>query len=280
MRIVLLGGGESVGDSSAGNTILGREQFKTGDVSETVTLNCQGEIARQLTVVDTPGWWGSVQQNPEWVTEEIMRSVSLCPPGPNALLLNIPVWLFFTEIDRRAVQEHLELFGDKVWKHTIVLFTGADCLRNRTIEQHIENKGKELQWLIKKCGNRHHVLNNRMMDNRNQVKELLQKIEEMVAGNKGRYYDTEMFPKKKEIIKPKGSLDQIGKQHEKKESTREEELKEKMRKTLKEEQLKKETDKSTLPVKRRSRKTPLIPPSSPPPPLPPYSESDLYSITV
>ncbi|XP_069054220.1 GTPase IMAP family member 9-like [Lepisosteus oculatus] len=188
IRIVLLGERWS-GKSSAGNTILGREEFETeGEPQECEKR--QGEVAgRQITVVDTPGWGSSfiIRANPQRVREEVVRSVSLCPPGPHALLLVINVnsckyW--------RLAEEHLELLSERVWRHTIVLFTWGDTLGDTTIEQHIERGGKKLQCLVEKCGNRYHVLNDR--GDRTQVTELLEKIEDMVAENYGQYFTTDI----------------------------------------------------------------------------------------
>ncbi|XP_066578376.1 GTPase IMAP family member 4 [Amia ocellicauda] len=185
LRIVLLGG-RWTGKSSSGNTILGREEFKTGRVTKQCEKS-QSEVARrQVTVVRAPGWgrWDSVQKTPVWVKQEIVCSVSLCPPGPHALLLVIPVGrVFFIERDKAVAQEHLELLSERVWRHTIVLFTWGDELRDPTIEQHIE-RNKELQRLVEKCGNRYHVLNNSNRGDGNQVTELLDKIQEMVAQNR------------------------------------------------------------------------------------------------
>ncbi|XP_036376429.1 uncharacterized protein LOC118772232 [Megalops cyprinoides] len=190
LRIVLLGG-RYAGKSSAGNTILGREEFESG-IRTAQCVKRQGEVAgRQLTVIDTPGWWrnNSVKKTPELDKQEIVRSVSLCPPGPYALFLVINVSSSFTETNRRAAQEHLELLSERVWRHTIVLFTRGDWLGDTTIEQHIESEGKTLQWLVEKCGNRYHVLNNENRDDGTQVTELLEKIEEVVAGHGGCHYE-------------------------------------------------------------------------------------------
>ncbi|XP_042564117.1 GTPase IMAP family member 2-like [Clupea harengus] len=189
MRIVLLGSRRN-GESSSGNTILGREEFDTsGRTAECVKR--EGETAgRHITVVEAPGWFCnvSVENTPEGVKQEIVLSVSLCPPGPHAVLLVINPIKSFTETHRREVQEHLELLGERVWSHTIVLFTCGASLGSTTIEQHIEREGKALQWVVEKCGNRYHVVDNNKSDG-GQVTELLEKIEEMVAGNRGHHFD-------------------------------------------------------------------------------------------
>ncbi|KAG5267787.1 hypothetical protein AALO_G00225750 [Alosa alosa] len=86
-------------------------------------------------------------------------------------------------------QSYVELLGERVWSHTMVLFTYGDWLGNMTIEQYIEGEGGTLHWLIDKCGNRYHVFNNQKRCDRSQVEELLEKVEEMVAGNGGHHYD-------------------------------------------------------------------------------------------
>ena len=83
MRIILLGPRAS-GKSSSGNTILGTEEF-----SLERTAQCekrQGDVAgRQVTVIDTPGWWidDPLNDTSELIKQEIVLSASLCPPGPH-----------------------------------------------------------------------------------------------------------------------------------------------------------------------------------------------------
>ncbi|XP_042560168.1 GTPase IMAP family member 4-like [Clupea harengus] len=188
MRIVLLGSRRE-GKSSSGNTILGRQEFDTSGLTAECLKKEAETAGRHITVVEAPGWFRthSVVNTPERDRQEIVLSVSLCPPGPHAVLLAIDATVSFTETYRREVQEHLELLGERVWSHTIVLFTRGDCLGKTTIEQHIEREGKALQWVVDKCGNRYHVVENKKSDG-GQVTELLEKLEEMVARNRSHHF--------------------------------------------------------------------------------------------
>ncbi|XP_058648505.1 uncharacterized protein LOC131549932 [Onychostoma macrolepis] len=102
---------------------------------------------------------------------------------PHAMILVIPIDTSFKIEQKRIINEYMVTFGEDVWKHTIVLFTWGDRFPDISIEQHIESEGEALQWLIQKCRNRYHVFDNSNKNNRDQVTELLQKIDEMVAEN-------------------------------------------------------------------------------------------------
>ena len=151
-----------------------------------------GTVAgRAITVVDTPGWWAdhTLGQSDKLTKHQILLSVSLCPPEPHAVLLAIRLTTAFTEVHRRAVEQHLEQIDALLWDKTIVLFTYGDYLGGATIEQYIESEGEALQWLVEKCGNRYHVLNN---DKRGaQPIELLNKVEETSAGHSSCHYKIE-----------------------------------------------------------------------------------------
>ncbi|KAM7387266.1 hypothetical protein PAMA_009743 [Pampus argenteus] len=192
IRIVLVGAKGS-GKTSTLNTILSRESSQRCERTARCFAGEGVVFGRQVTVVDTPGWWMNYLCDDSSVFDqrEILLGPSLCPPGPHVFLLVIRVDRAFTETYRRAVQEHLELISEHTWSRVIVLFSFGDWLEGTTAEQYIESEGEPLQWLVERCGNRYHVLNNKMKDGF-QVRELIGKIEEMVAGSDGGWhYETE-----------------------------------------------------------------------------------------
>ncbi|KAF4107779.1 hypothetical protein G5714_012143 [Onychostoma macrolepis] len=148
IRVVLLGW-VLAGKSLAGNTILNRDEFAIGGRTREGMRGFGDVDGRKISVLDTPGWWkyiisGRTKEN---------HSAKYVHPG------------------RRRLETH------NSFVHV------GDRFKDISIEQHIESEGEALQWLIEKCRNRYHVFDNTYKKNRDQVSELLQKIDEMVAEN-------------------------------------------------------------------------------------------------
>lgn len=193
IRMVLVGAKGS-GKTSTMNTILSRESSQPLRRTAQCLVGTGVVFGRQLTVVDTPGWWMNYfcDESPVFDRREMVLSLSLCPPGPHVFLLVIRVDRAFTETYRRAAQEHLQQISAHIWSRVIVLFSFGDWLGGTTTEQCIESEGGPLQWLVERCGNRYHVLNNKTKGDGFQVRELIGKIEEMLAGcSGGRHYEIE-----------------------------------------------------------------------------------------
>ncbi|MGH0172139.1 UNVERIFIED_CONTAM: hypothetical protein FKN15_067347 [Acipenser sinensis] len=228
LRIVLLGGNKT-GKSEAGNTILNREEF-TSASSSTRMKECEkttGEVSeRRVTVVDTPGLLDTDRV-------KIERCVSLSAPGPHAFLLVMQVytkgikhsqgWKSVVKQYCKAFDKVQELFGERAVRNTMILFTWGDVLKGRTIEQHIEEAGEELQQLVEKCGNRYHVLSNRNRSDRTQVTQLLDKIDNMVKRSGGSY-TMEMYLEEK-LRQKEQELKEIKQKYKEEQSRKAEELK-------------------------------------------------------
>ncbi|XP_027892248.1 GTPase IMAP family member 4-like isoform X1 [Xiphophorus couchianus] len=214
LRVVLVGQ-ERVGKSSAGNTILRNKEFNSEDGLKLLTLSskkAENEVlSRRVSVVDTPGLCSSVLK-PEEVKAEIQRAVKLSSPGPHVFLLTIKLGRF-TEQEERGLKMLQEILGPEVSKNIMILFTHRDRLEQTGIDIHqFVQRDENLQKLVKSCSGMYHVFNNKKMEDRKQVQDLLdkidslnnvedpaqvgglvQKINRMVKRNGGRCYTNEMF---------------------------------------------------------------------------------------
>lgn len=185
MRVVVLGGKQS-GKTSMISNIFGLEKA----LSSGTVMKREGMLnGKSVLIVDTPGWWRNFKliDTAEVIKRKLQQSLSQCPPGPHAFILTVRVDLIFDEDNRKAIEEHMGLFGEDIWGHTIVVFTKADSLRDRSIEQHIETVGEALKWVLKKCGNRYCVYDSENSEG-SQVKELLDKIENVTENNRSMYF--------------------------------------------------------------------------------------------
>ncbi|XP_066497747.1 GTPase IMAP family member 7-like [Hoplias malabaricus] len=187
IRIVLLGK-RGAGMSSSGNTLLGRKPFHTAPTSQGVTQACSMSSStvdgHKIFVVDTPGWTDFSQTENETI-QKIYKCIEISDPGPHVPLFVLPIGRFTKEEDDTAKQI-LEVFGKEAIKHTMVLFTKGDDLEGKTIEEYLEDAHLGLKNIIRMCGGRHHVFNNKARVNHEQVSILLKKIKDMVETNKGK----------------------------------------------------------------------------------------------
>ncbi|MCJ8729944.1 hypothetical protein PDJAM_G00112230 [Pangasius djambal] len=197
-RIVLLGKA-GAGKNRVVRVILG--DTKLNEESEECFLYEAEHAGRKICIVDTPGWDRvSLECTAKKIKNEITRSVTLCPPGPHALILVLPV----NTADGPSLNElksaiqHMELLSERVWNHTMVLFLCVGDVEESTIKDHVRKAEK----LLEKCRGRHHVM--RQSEPETQVHGLLKEIDSMVEENLGDYFLPQVYY---ELIQSKISPD-------------------------------------------------------------------------
>ncbi|XP_051930090.1 GTPase IMAP family member 8-like [Hippocampus zosterae] len=185
LRILILGEKLS-GKTTVANCLLRGKVFPAQPNDSCMAR--QGQVAgMQVTVVDTPGWY-SESECTQQRDREIVRGLTLSPQGFDAVLIVISLDFKFDQDNLNALLDHIKLFGDSIWNHTMVLFTNQDTLGARSLEVFIEREDRPLRWLADKCGNTYHCLHVTDQTDVSQHYRLFEKIEGMSAKNQGRLF--------------------------------------------------------------------------------------------
>lgn len=168
------------GKSASGNTILGRDAFKSKASAFPVTKYCESQSrvveGVNITVIDTPGI--TLGKN-AWLSEKEFEK-----HAPQIFLLVVHLGRF-TQEDSNIVNWIRAKFGEMTLKFTIILFTGGDQLQGPLVDQFLEGSSRH-RSLLDSVEGRYHVFNNIKRPKRQyQVTGLIDKIKISLRKNMG-----------------------------------------------------------------------------------------------
>nr|XP_033465052.1 uncharacterized protein LOC117245675 [Epinephelus lanceolatus] len=220
-RSIVLLGRTGAGKSSLANTIFGEDVFKIKHSSTCGTRECQAESksvhGRRITLVDTPDFFQTDRPEEE-LKREIVRSITECAPGPHAFFIVLKVGTF-TKYDEAVVTKMFHYFSEEALKYVAVVFTHGDLLPEGVKIEESVNQSKCLSDLVKKCGGRCHVVDNKYWKNNQrdeyrsnwfQVAELLNTTDKILMENKGGCYTNEMLKAVSRVIQEKSNRTALG----------------------------------------------------------------------
>ncbi|XP_043952835.1 GTPase IMAP family member 7-like [Gambusia affinis] len=215
-RIVILGKTGS-GKSSVANTIFGEPQFTVCHNSISGTSLCEAKTQSlnggQITLIDTPGFFDTNTPE-ERLRPEIVQCITECSPGPHAFLIVLKLETF-TKLEKKIIKQINKYFSEEVFNFATVVFTHGDDLQEGLKIKDFVSLNKHLRALVKKCGGRCHVIDNRYWNNlpgdpyrsnTHQVEEILKSVEEIVKANNGNCYTNEMLEKVEKMIQQEEEL--------------------------------------------------------------------------
>lgn len=194
LRIMVVGSSGS-SQFQLTNAILGREEFSMDATGISGSRKSTGELARRrVAVVNGPNIYDKDISGAKRKME-VKRSKCLSIPGPHVLLIAFDLDRISLN-DIRTPKLVMKRFGANCLNHCMVLLAYQG---SATGAHQVLRINCHLRKLIEKFGGRCHIFNKNWRD-RSRDRELLQKIERMVASLGGRYCSSRTFQRAKDGV--------------------------------------------------------------------------------
>lgn len=181
------------------NAILGREVFSKDITSISVSRKNTGELAgRRVAVVNGPNIYDKDISQPKRKME-LRRAKCLSIPGPHAFLVAFDIEAISPN-EMRTPKLMRKRFGRHCLRHCMVLLAYDGNVEVAALETRVQKTEWHLKELIEKYGGRFHIFSVDWRD-RSRERELLQKIERMVASVGGGYFFSNTFQMAEESVR-------------------------------------------------------------------------------